>query len=742
MKKVIALILAVFLAQTITLAQKQWNKLAGMPPGGLIADMASDDLGTVYALTSIHSEVYYTTDNGLSWTLMPNTSDLWVANDIEVDKSTGTLFLGSFWFGIQWTTDEGLHWHEQRFDPIPGGFYANITNVCHKRGTNIVVGHEFAGPTGTMHTSLNGGATWLPKVIVPFIGTDMEFLADGTLLSGSSTGIFRSANNGVSWSATPVLPTFNIASIIQKGANGHVFAAANFNISTADTTGCGVFLSTDNGLSWTNISASLPRKDIVSLTFDSVHNKLYAMTNDGVYESPNEGVSWTLVSTGLATPEVTSITANNAGVFLGTARSGVAFSSTPSSGWTHRNSGLCMSTLGNIAVSANSHELHSIDLHATGVYQFNSSGWTHQFTGLPKDRWGLQIVNDSNGILYAAYNTPNDGIFRSLDHGTTWTNISAGIPTISVNPSMEYHPFVDAHNNIYVIAEISGLSEVYRSADSGNTWTTFLPIGPTNYVDLDFCHHSNDIYVTCMSTFPFVLVSHDNGISFDTLAFNFGVPYNGQLVIAQNDSLYLQMNDHIFKRHGINNWVSLPDGAWSHDYTWYPLTLYIDKESHLFASSDKHGVFYCDNDSTWTNISTGLPVFSYIYETDPVTLTPFDIGFDVDNTPIAICKNRYGGTLQGIYQFTLPTSLKNEQFATATVSLYPNPCRDVINISLHDQNPNPAIVQVYNTAGQLMHTQTIAGQNSSLNVSTLIPGVYFVRIHGNGRNQSLRFIRE
>ncbi len=60
----------------------------------------------------------------------------------------------------------------------------------------------------------------------------------------------------------------------------------------------GVFLSTNNGTTWTSVSTGL-KNDVVSALAVSGEN-IFAGTNGGVFLSTDNGTSWTSASSGLA----------------------------------------------------------------------------------------------------------------------------------------------------------------------------------------------------------------------------------------------------------------------------------------------------------------------------------------------------------------------------------------------------------------------------------------------------------
>lgn len=728
-------------------AQLQWNKIADMPDGGNIIDIDVDSAGTVYALTSLHTTIFYSTNNGSSWQAVPNTSDLWNANAIEVDKATGALYISSLWFGVISTLDMGAHWREEHFHAIPGGFYANIQRIGVKHGTGLVVAAENTGGAANVFISTNSGTTWSMVPGVPWQGTGvLKFLADGTLLAGVNQGVFRSADNGFTWSmSTTGIGTKVVYSLAEKTSNGHLFAGVGFDLGLTDTINCGVYRSTDNGNTWTNVTATIANHDVRSVEYDAVNNKLYAASTSCIYVSSDEGTTWTAVNAGLEQTSIWCVAKGTNGLFAGTSRMGVMYAEDPAAGWNYSNSGIKIVNTAGLALDHHGNGIHCIDEQNTAVYNFNSTGWHHQFAGLPvPEFWGSNIVNDGNDVLYTTYLKQNNGLYRSVDHGATWTNISGSIPGVAGHPIVLYTPFVDNANNLFIIANFDDMMSnvVYRSADSGNTWTTFFagdPMGFDVVTDIDFA--SNAVYLTHTGMGPYVSVTFDGGSTFDSVAFDFGAPYEGVISVAPNDSLYMEMFGHIYKRLGIGNWVQLPDAAWNPDVHSYPLKLYIDRVGKLFASSFQRGVFTCADDSTWTNITIGLPTYSYIYEPDPVKLTPDEIAFSDDNIPYAICSHRYAGALPGIYKFSMPSGITNQETEKNRLSIYPNPATDRLAIKWSAGNTQRALLQVYDIAGKVVLTKEVSQSIVALDITDLTPGVYILKVTSNESAESARFIK-
>ncbi|MBU2583896.1 MAG: T9SS type A sorting domain-containing protein, partial [Bacteroidetes bacterium] len=144
--------------------------------------------------------------------------------------------------------------------------------------------------------------------------TDVLSLAvSGTnLFAGTwGGGVFLSTNNGTSWTAASTgLTNTDVEALAVSGTN--LFAG----------TYGGVFLSTNNGISWTATSTGLTNTDVLSLAVSSTN--LFAGTWGGIFLSTNNGTNWTEVNTGLTNTSVMSLASDLSGnLFAGTYGGGV-----------------------------------------------------------------------------------------------------------------------------------------------------------------------------------------------------------------------------------------------------------------------------------------------------------------------------------------------------------------------------------------------------------------------------------
>ena len=149
----------------------------------------------------------------------------------------------------------------------------------------------FAGTyTGGVFKTTNNGLNWTQIINGLSVQYIFSLTASGiNLFAGTDQGLFLTTNYGNNWIARNT-------GISNKYVNSILIKDSNIFIATSEyASGGGVFLSTNNGINWTQ--AGLNEKAISSLT--AIGNFLFAGTYEGVYRSSNNGNNWLAVNNGL-----------------------------------------------------------------------------------------------------------------------------------------------------------------------------------------------------------------------------------------------------------------------------------------------------------------------------------------------------------------------------------------------------------------------------------------------------------
>lgn len=98
-----------------------------------------------------------------------------------------------------------------------------------------------------------------------------------------------------------------------------------------------------------------------------------------------------------------------------------------------------------------------------------------------------------------------------------------------------------------------------------------------------------------------------------------------------------------------------------------------------------------------------------------------------------------GGTLQFGWSSSTESSLSVEDFTTTNFKVYPNPAKNVLNLSASVQIER---IEVYNMLGQKIMTQQLGNTTNTLDISDLKSGTYIVTVTINGKQSSQIFVRE
>ena len=172
--------------------------------------------------------------------------------------------------------------------------------------------------------AINNGNRNLVYAGTAFVGTGA--------FSGSSNGVFKSTNNGRSWSpANTGLPQlqvgantgYNVSSIKTTPSNGSVIYAGMYDNALAPSALSGLYKSSNDGASWSIVgfSGRMVREIIVSPSNSNVVYVGLSGTAAGpgaVVRSLNAGATWESISTGLPAAGALALVARGSQLYAGT----------------------------------------------------------------------------------------------------------------------------------------------------------------------------------------------------------------------------------------------------------------------------------------------------------------------------------------------------------------------------------------------------------------------------------------
>jgi ligand-binding sensor domain-containing protein len=418
-------------------------------------------------------------------------------------------------------------------------------------------------------------AQWVQTNGPHYGGISNCFAVSGTNLFVSTiSGVFLSTNNGRSWSPANT-PFSDFSQMVESGTN--LFAG----------TSGGVFLSTDNGTSWVNAGRTPP---VIALAVSGTN--LYAGTPVGLFLSTDNGTSWT--ETGLICTLdncVGALAVIDTNLFAGMWDGGVFLSTNNGTSWTKVNNGLPFGNISAFAVSpaADGSGTNLFAGTCCGVFLSTDNGtsWIAVNNGLPNTSVGSLIVSPvSGGSGTNLFVSNYVSVFRSIDNGASWTKINNGLMNQSI------HALAVSGPNLLASTD----DGVFLSPNNGESWVNSglictdvvaLAVIDTNL----FAGTSSGV---CLST--------DNGASWTKV--NSGLTtYWLQTLAVSGTNLFAGTNDGVFfSTNNGTSWTEVNNG----------LTKYYDVRALAVSGMDLFagifgGVLLSTNSGTsWTAIDNGL----------------------------------------------------------------------------------------------------------------------------------------
>lgn len=386
---------------------------------------------------SYQGKIYHSTDNGNSWSVAHDGSSF--STDVYALAAVGsTVYAGTYGNGVMKSADNGANW-EPRTTGLSGSGVISMSLIDPNSTASL-----FAG-LGDINYSSNGGSSW---TIVASISASVYGFAhniqNGYFYAVTSKGFMR-ADNTSNWSlSNNGLTTLDLRSIAVDQTTGTIFVGTNSD---------GVFRSTDNGTSWTHVGTP-----VAVFALASSGGQMFAGTNDSIFSSSNNGVSWVQANTNISSSICNTLLSDPAnGRMLAGTRDGLYLSQDNGTTWTAKNTGLTDPWIKGIIKRSNSYAVWL----TVGFFTTPDLGetWVPMNAGL-LDSTVTAAVYDTAGYVFVG--TLNEGVFRH--DGLIWQQKNEGLFPGNIT-SMAFNPTTGS-----VFVGMTGFG-IYRSTDHGATWT-------------------------------------------------------------------------------------------------------------------------------------------------------------------------------------------------------------------------------------------------------------------------------
>ncbi len=259
-------------------------------------------------------------------------------------------------------------------------------------------------------------------------------LNGSNLYAGTDTGLFLSTDNGSSWSEiNNGLPRDYVGAILISGND--------LFVAIADSTGS-LYRSTDNGSNWTKSGLT----GWVTCLIKSGSNLFAGLDNGtsqmgGVLLSTDNGLNWTASNNGLTGIRVEAFVEIGSSLYAGTEK-GINLSTNNGDSWS--NVGLA-----NIFIScfANIDGNFFAGSSGKGIFLSIDNGTTWKFSsaGMPASPFVYDIASSGMNLFAAT----SAGVFLSTNNGSNWTSVNTDLPPVHLNGS-GVGPLAIAGSNIFV----------------------------------------------------------------------------------------------------------------------------------------------------------------------------------------------------------------------------------------------------------------------------------------------------
>jgi ligand-binding sensor domain-containing protein len=350
------------------------TSLAVNPGGQIFAGIGNDASG----VSSSGRGIFRSTDAGGSWTALGSDLKSSAISSLVTDDH-GRLLAGTLGGGgIFGSTDNGLHWS---YNSLRG---VTVSTVTAKPGGQIFAGTRSPRygyvQVGNALRSSDNGESWteinngLPSQYIscfrypvgdiqiavgPAPVSSLSVDSVGNVFSVANNFVLRSTDDGASW-----IPTgLGSSSKLVVNSNGHIFAGT----ATGDGS---ISRSTDHGGSWENVTLlgdTSVRNNYINTFAANTGGHLFAGTSKGIFRSTDDGLSWTQLNSGLTDTTVLSIAVDADGeCFAGTLSGGVFRSTDDGASWTQTNTGLTRTSIYSLAVNSDHYVFAGTD---SGIFR-------------------------------------------------------------------------------------------------------------------------------------------------------------------------------------------------------------------------------------------------------------------------------------------------------------------------------------------------------------------------------------
>jgi ligand-binding sensor domain-containing protein len=710
-------------------AQQFWERLPGLNGTFFIQCLAEDASGgRLYAGAPNGGGMFVSTDNGVSWMLkvggLPqnaNVTSITIASEgiayaiIGANSSVGKAYK---------SIDGGDSWQE--ITASPGG----MSRVHITASGVLLTSSEIALGGQGIFRSTDGGTTWqlratgIPSYVVgpetyyrsvSAIDSDVTGTLYAAVNGGSVTteiGVYKSTNNGDSWTrmSAGLLQNVNVKPVI-VGPNGTVFVGVRNR----------VYRSTDGAATWVQTdSIPMASSNTINRLVANASQQLFAATQGGSFRAENSGSGWTNLNNPIGSASDFKTLNDGSYITCGLevwgVFGGIHRSTNNGASWIDANTGVTNALTTALTVTPGGSIFNGLGRGRIDYSHNNGASFSRvilPYTGSATQASIAALLGNSSGVVVAAL---SEGLFTSSDNGSSWTKTS----TWANNRALA----LDQSGN-FLAGNSNG---VWKSTNDGQTWAQ-LPGGGNVY----------SLFVTSGGTIlagtfnAGINRSSDGGATWTNSGTSlFGAVTIGQFVQLPNGTIYVHTLGGLFSSTDDGaSWTAMsgtPVGVQYRTLVSAANVLLLGTQNGLYKSTDEG--------AAWTFHNQGM------------------LNTILDYLALAPDGRLYGAGGAGVYRTIDPivTSVGESSdhlpMAFRLDQNYPNPFNPSTKITFSipvGTGHAPSVLKVYDLLGR--EVRTLVNDNLqpgsyevNFNAEGLASGVYFYRLVAGEFVQTRRLI--
>jgi hypothetical protein len=557
---------------------------------------------------------------------------------------------------------------------------------------------------------LNGNA-WQLQSSAPVGTGNIDYIEvdptdDNIMYVSNGSGLYKSTDRGINFSLIYTAHAA-ISSIEVNHTNNQIVYL------TTSGTGGRVLKSINGGIAFTNITTGIPNigKNIIVHQPQHSDNPLYVGTSLGVYYLDDTMTTWEPFDANLPNVSVEDLEINveDAKLIAATYGRGVWQTDIPVQLASDDIKMIQIQAVGTLIDCGN--VIPQIEVQNNGVNTINSvdisytiDGTTNLFT------WNGTITSTNTAIIDLPQLTLNRGIYE--------LNVISTIPNdaFASNNSLSKTIFVNDNGTIGVVNPFTNTTDALISYNEGSPSTSQWVRGIRSGGSMDTA--GNTVYTTNLSgNYP------DNRKSYlVSQCYDLSNVINPQISFSMKFDLELNW-DILYVEYSTNfgaSWSVLGTAGTG----WYNSNRAPGGDCLNCPGAQWTGANTTNNTYTYPlnalNSETNV-IFRFVFHSDESVNRP---GVNIDN-------------------FLINGTLSSQNFELQNVVVYPNPSKGIFNISLG--NLQPETIEVYDVMGKLIMKKnaiSVTNFQTSIDLSAVAQGIYFIKISANGQNSVKRIVKE